>query len=236
MEVIASGPTVPDPSTYQDALDILERYRLMGQTPESIRKHLQAGVQGRVAETPKAGDAAFARVSNQIIGSNRLAALAAKHEAERLGYHSLLLSTFVEGEARQVARVAAALAKGIRRHADPLPPPACVIFGGETTVTVLGNGKGGRNQELALAAAVALQGTPDAALMALATDGSDGPTDSAGAIIDGGSFVQAQKLGLDPLAALADNDAYPLLEAIGAQMHIGSSGTNVNDLVVILVR
>jgi glycerate 2-kinase len=236
LDVIASGPTVPDSTTYQDAWEILKRYRLTEQTPASIRAHLETGGRGLTPETPKAGDPAFVRVSNQIIGSNRLAALAAQQAAEHLGYRSMLLSTFVEGEARQVARVAAALAKGIRYHGDPFPPPACLIFGGETTVTLKGTGKGGRNQELALAAAVALQGIPSTALMALATDGSDGPTDSAGAIIDGETIALARRLGLDPIAALANNDAYPLLEAAGAQMHTGPTGTNVNDLVVILVR
>ncbi len=236
LDVIASGPTVPDPTTYQDAWEILERYGLLKGTPVSIRDHLQAGIHGQAPETPKPGDSLFARVSNQVIGSNRLAALAARQEAERMGYHSCLLSTFVEGEAREVARFAAALARGTRCDGDPFPPPACLIFGGETTVTLKGNGKGGRNQELALAAAIAVQDTPGVALMALATDGTDGPTDSAGAIIDSGTIALARRLGLDPHAALANNDAYPFLEATGAQMHLGPTGTNVNDLVIILVK
>lgn len=234
LEVIASGPTVPDPTTYRDAWDILERYRLVEQTPAAIRAHLQAGLDGAQSETPKPGDPLFTRTAWQIVGSNRQAALAAKAEAERLGYRSLLLTTCLEGEARQMGRLAAALAKSILLHGDPLPPPACLILGGETTVTVRGGGRGGRNQEIALAAALALDGLDGAAVMALATDGSDGPTDAAGAIVDGRTIAAARALGLDARAALEENDAYPFLDRVGALLRTGPTGTNVNDLLVVI--
>ncbi|MCP4536125.1 MAG: glycerate kinase [Chloroflexi bacterium] len=221
LDVIASGPTVPDPTTVADAEAVLERY----------------GIKDRVSfhETPKPGDPAFERMQHVIIGSNRLAAVAAMKKARRLGFNTLLLSTYVEGEARETARVAAALAKGIRAHGDPLSPPACLVWGGETTVTMHGDGKGGRNQELALAAAMALDGWPGVLVMALATDGSDGPTDAAGATITGETVTRAKALGLDPQAALDTNDSYAFFDASGDLIRTGPTGTNVNDLLFILV-
>jgi hydroxypyruvate reductase len=223
LDVIASGPTVPDSTTVADAQAVLERYgiRLLGG--------------GVFQETPKPGDPAFERVQHVIVGSNRLAALAAAEQARQLGFHALLLSTYVEGEAREVARVAAALAKGVRAHGDPLPPPACLVWGGETTVTVRGHGTGGRNQELALAAALALDGWPGVLVMALATDGTDGPTDAAGAIVTGETVARAQALGLDPRAALEANDSHSFFDALGDLIRTGPTGTNVNDLLLLLV-
>ncbi|MBN2393059.1 MAG: glycerate kinase [Anaerolineae bacterium] len=235
LDVIASGPTAPDPTTYTAAQAILARYDLVEQMPPSVLMHLEKGASGRLAETPKPGDSVFANVTNIIIGSNRVAALAAVAEAERLGYNTLLLTTFMEGEAREVAKVTAVLAKGIRAHGDPVKCPACLVWGGETTVTVRGKGKGGRNQELGLAAALALAGLPDVGLLTLATDGTDGPTDAAGAIIDGRTVEIARECGWDPVATLADNNAYPLLDAVGALLHTGPTGTNVNDIAVLLV-
>lgn len=235
LDAIASGPTVPDPTTFADAWAILERYGLAEAAPPAIRERLQAGVRGEIPETLKPGDPLFENVTTTLIGSNRLAALAAKEAAEGLGYRSLILSTFVEGEAREIGKLAAALARGVARHGDPFPAPVCLVMGGETTVTVRGGGRGGRNQELALSAAIALDGLPGAAVMALATDGTDGPTDSGGAVVDGTTIARARSLGLDPQAALANNDAYPFLEQTGSQLKIGPTGTNVNDLIVIVV-
>jgi len=235
LDVIASGPTVPDPTTYAEAWRVLEHYDVVAEVPEPVRAHLQAGMNGNRTETPKPGATTFANVHNCIVGSNRQAAQAAVQRAETLGYSALLLTTFVEGEAREVAKVAAALVKGMRFHGDPLPPPACLVWGGETTVTVTGKGKGGRNQELALAAALALEGLDGFTLMALATDGTDGPTDAGGAIVDGTTVAQARALGLEPEQALRNNDAYPLLAAVDALLLTGPTGTNVNDLLVILV-
>jgi hydroxypyruvate reductase len=224
LAVIASGPTVPDPTTVVDAQAVLERYGIW------------AGRAVPFQETPKPGDPAFERVQHVIVGSNRLAAVAAVEQARQLGFGALLLSTYVEGEAREVARVAAALAKGMRGHGDPLSPPACLVWGGETTVTIRGEGKGGRNQELALASALALDGWPGVLVMALATDGTDGPTDAAGAVATGETVARAQALGLDPQAALDANDSYPFFDALGDLILTGPTGTNVNDLLFVLVE
>ena len=237
LEVIASGPTVPDPTTVEDARAILARYGLdrgsgvfdHGANERSVQRAWD------FVETPKPGDEVFERVHHVLIGSNRLAAAATAAEAHQLGYNTLLLSTYVEGEAREVARVAAGLAKGVRVHGDPISPPACLIWGGETTVTVRGKGRGGRNQELALAAALALDGWPEVLLMALATDGTDGPTDAAGAIATGETVAQARTLGLDPLAALDSNDSYTFFDTLGDLIRTGPTGTNVNDLLFLLV-
>ena len=189
-----------------------------------------------MADTPKPGDGLFERVQNVIVGSNRQAAQAAVTRAEQLGFNALLLSTFVEGEARQVARVAAALAKEIVRYDQPVKKPACLVWGGETTVTVHGHGKGGRNQELALAAAIALDGWDGVLVEALGTDGTDGPTDAAGAIVTGETVARARALGLDAAARLADNDAYHFFAPLGDLVVTGPTGTNVNDLLFILVE
>ena len=226
LDVIASGPTVPDPTTVADARAVLERY--------GIYRGEEALLEEIFQETPKPGDPVFERVQHVVVGSNRLAALAAVEKARQLGLNALLLSTYVEGEAREVAKVAAALAKGMRIHGDPLSPPACLVWGGETTVTIHGTGKGGRNQELALAAALALDGWPGMLVMALATDGTDGPTDAAGAVVSGETVARARSLGLDPRAALADNDSYPFFDALGDLLRTGPTGTNVNDLLFVL--
>jgi hydroxypyruvate reductase len=236
LDVIASGPTAPDPSTFDDAWDVLARRNLLQAAPPSVLARLRAGKSGDVPETPKAGDPIFSQVVNTVIGSNRQAALAAVQAARDYGYNTLLLTTFLEGEAREVGLMLAGLAKGIRIHGDPLATPACLVLGGETTVTVRGKGRGGRNQELALAAALALDGLPGVALMSLATDGTDGPTDAAGGLVDGSTLQRARHAGFDPLNELQANNAYPLLQAAGALMQTGPTGTNVNDLVVILVR
>ncbi len=221
LDVIASGPTVPDSTTMADAQAVLRRYEIS--EPPFLR------------ETPRPGDPIFDRAQNVVVGSNRLAALAAVESARELGLNALLLSTYVEGEAREVGRVAAALAKGICADGDPLPPPACLVWGGETTVTVRGEGMGGRNQELALSAAVALDGWRDVLIMALATDGADGPTDAAGAIITGETLARARERGLDAWTALEANDSYRFFDELGDSIRTGPTGTNVNDLLFVLV-
>jgi glycerate 2-kinase len=223
LDVIASGPTVPDPTTTADAQEILDRYSIWPGRPVPFQ------------ETPKPGDAVFEQVHHVIVGSNRQAAVAALERACQFGFNGLLLSTYVEGEAREVARVAAALAKGVRSYGDPVPAPACLVWGGETTVTIQGEGKGGRNQELALAAALALEGWPGVMLVPLATDGTDGPTDAAGALVTGETVARARALGLDPLAALMANDSYAFFDELGDLIRTGPTGTNVNDLLFLLV-
>ncbi|RPI48222.1 MAG: glycerate kinase, partial [Chloroflexi bacterium] len=235
LDVIASGPTSPDATTFADAWAVVERYGLVERLPRAVVAHLRAGLEGGPAETLKPGEALFQRVQNVIVGSNRLAAEAAVEAARRLGFNALLLSTFVEGEAREVGRVAAALAREVVTHGRPVPRPACLVWGGETTVTVRGQGKGGRNQELALAAALALEDLPGVVLLALGTDGIDGPTDAAGAVAGGLTVARARALGLDPRAYLANNDAYSFFDALGDLLRTGPTGTNVNDLLFIWV-
>jgi hydroxypyruvate reductase len=204
------------------------------EVPARIAKHLRAGLDRSAPETPKPGAAAFARVHNLIVGSNAIAAQAAQAEAEAMGCHALLLSTFVEGEAREIAKFFAAIAKSLTVEGWPLARPACVIAGGETTVTVRGDGKGGRNQELALAAAIALDGWEGVTLVALATDGTDGPTDAAGAIVDGTTVARAQALGLSASAHLQRNDAYTFFDRLGDLIRTGPTNTHVNDLTFVL--
>ncbi len=228
LDVIASGPTVPDPTRVADAREVLERYE-SEETRASLKNRASA-----LQETPKEGDPAFEQVRNVVVGSNRLAALAAVEKARSLGLEALLLGTYLEGEAREVAKAAAALAKGMQAQGDPLSPPACLVWGGETTVTIRGKGKGGRNQELALSAALALDGWEDVLMMALATDGTDGPTDAAGAVITGETLARARELGLDARSALEDNDSYHFFDALGDLIRTGPTGTNVNDLLFVL--
>jgi glycerate 2-kinase len=233
LDVIASGPTVPDPTTFADAWAVQERYGLTRRLPVAVCDHLQAGLEGTLPDTPKPGATLFDRVQTVVVGSNRLAAEAAAEAAQAHGLNALLLSTFIEGEAREVARVAAALVKELVTHDRPVPRPACLVWGGETTVNVRGQGLGGRNQELALAAAVAMEGLPEVVLVALGTDGTDGPTDAAGAVATGDTVARAHSLGLDPVAHLADNDAYPFFDALGDLIRTGPTGTNVNDLLFL---
>jgi glycerate 2-kinase len=233
LDTIASGPLVPDSTTFADAMAVLERYDLVERVPGVVRERFQAGRDGRLPDTPKPGDPLFKRVQNFIVGSNRQAAEAALGAARDRGLNALLLSTFVEGEARHVARVAAGLAKELVAYDRPVARPACLVWGGETTVTVRGKGKGGRNQELALAAALALEGLPGVVLVALGTDGTDGPTDAAGAVATGETVARARALGLNPLAYLEDNNAYPFFDALGDLIRTGPTGTNVNDLLFL---
>jgi glycerate 2-kinase len=233
LDAIASGPLSPDPTTFDDAWQLLARYDLLEQVPAAVRRRLQAGRQGDVPETPKPGSAHFARVQTVIVASNRLAAEAAVEAARQRRLNALLLSTFVEGEAREVARVAAALLRELVHYGRPVPRPACLVWGGETTVTVRGEGEGGRNQELALAAALAMEGLPDVVLVALGTDGTDGPTDAAGAVATGQTLARARQQGLDARLHLQSNDAYPFFDALNDLIRTGPTGTNVNDLLFL---
>jgi glycerate 2-kinase len=233
LDVIASGPLSPDPTTFADAWEVLARYGLLERVPDAVRTRLKAGCDGEIGETPKPGDALFDRIQTTIVGSNRLAAQAAVEEGLNQGLNALLLSTYVEGEAREVARVASALAKELVHHNRPVARPACLVWGGETTVTVRGDGTGGRNQELALAAALALDGWPDVILVALGTDGTDGPTDAAGAVATGETISRAASKGLNARLHLEQNNAYPFFDALHDLIRTGPTGTNVNDLLFI---
>ncbi|MBN1148720.1 MAG: glycerate kinase [Anaerolineales bacterium] len=233
LDVIASGPTVPDRSYFSDAYRALQRYHLLEQAPPAIVEHLQRGMSGDVLETPKPGEAIFQGVQNVVIGSNLLAAQAALETARRQGFQTLLLTTYLQGEARQAGRALGAIARQIASTGQPLARPACLAAGGETTVTLSGEGLGGRNQELALGAASDLAGLPDIALVSLATDGGDGPTDAAGAIVTGQTLERARRAGLSPEDHLARNDAYHFFESLGDLLKTGPTRTNVNDLTFI---
>lgn len=235
LDAIASGPTVPDPRTYADALAILDKYRIRQGIPSSIRTHLEAGAAGRIPETPKPDDPLFRRVRSVMVASNIQALEAAKAEAHRLGFQAMVLSSFIEGETREIARMHAALALEVRASGNPLTPPVCLITGGETTVTLKGTGKGGRNQEFALAAALDIAGLPDVVVLSAGTDGTDGPTDAAGALADGDTVSRAIGLGLAPRVALDGNDAYPFFQRLGDLVMTGPTRTNVMDVRLVLV-
>ncbi len=235
LDVIASGPTVPDSSTFGDCLEIVERYGIRSSLPGAVLDHLEAGAAGRVPETPKRSDPCFRNVRNVIVAGNRAAVEAGAEAAADLGYRSLILSTMVDGEAREVARVLAAVAKEVRKHRRPSEPPACILAGGETTVTLRGKGKGGRNQELALAAALSLDGWKGVGLLSGGTDGTDGPTDAAGAWVDGTTLPRARESGLDARRHLAENNAYPFFARLDDLLVTGPTLTNVMDLQLIMV-
>ncbi|MFC1923154.1 glycerate kinase [Chloroflexota bacterium] len=208
LEVIASGPTVPDPSTFKDALSILERYQISDLIPLSIIDHLNQGRDGMVSETPKPGEQTFSRVNNLIVGSNKTATDAALLQAQLEGFNSSVLSNYIQGEASQVGKVFAAILHQMADANQPLPRPACLIVGGETTVSMHGDGLGGRNQEIALSAVRELAGLFDVALITLATDGGDGPTEAAGAVVTGDTFQRAKNQNMDPHTFLVNNNAY----------------------------
>ena len=234
LEVIASGPTVPDPSTFNDALSILERYQINDQIPLSIIDHLNLGKDGKVGETPKPGEPIFSRVNNLIVGSNRTATHAALQQAQLEGFNSSVLSNYIQGEASQVGKVYAAILHQMADADQPLPRPACIVVGGETTVTMQGDGFGGRNQEIALSAVRDLAGLNDIALITLATDGGDGPTEAAGAVVTGETYQRAQVQKMDPHTFLANNNAYNFFKPLDDLLITGPTQTNVNDLAFLL--
>ncbi|MCJ7629984.1 MAG: hypothetical protein MUO50_16535, partial [Longimicrobiales bacterium] len=225
----------PDPSTYYDCLRILTRYNLGEVIPQPALRHLEAGARGEIPETPKARDPAFRNTQNVVVGSNALAVKAAREKAAALGYNSLILSSFVEGETREVARVHAAIAKEILRTGNPVPRPACIISGGETTVTVRGGGKGGRNQEFALAAALQIENLHEVLVLSGGTDGTDGPTDAAGAMADGETVDRGRSRGLDAEEHLARNDSYNFFQPLEDLLMTGPTLTNVMDLRLVMV-
>lgn len=236
LDVIASGLTAPDPTTFHDALHVLERYAPTPNVPPAVLDRLRAGAGGQVEETPKPDDPLFARVENVIVANNVIAVEAGASEARELGLHTLIMSTYIEGEASEVGLVLAGVAKEIATYGRPVVRPGCVLFGGETTVTVRGSGTGGRNTELALGAAAGIRGMGPGVLVAsLATDGGDGTSPSAGAIIDGTTIARGEALGLNHQAALANNDSYTYLSTLGDALMLGPTGTNVNDVMAVFV-
>jgi glycerate-2-kinase len=226
---VASGPTVPDPTTFAMAREVMERHGIWENVPSAVRRTIQAGVSGAVGETPKPGGASFANVHNVLLGSNKVACTAAKASLEGAGYRVRFFLESVTGEAREVGKRLADLVRS-----GPGDGAWAAVAGGETTVTVRGPGKGGRNQELALSAAMALRDTSRTTVLSFATDGIDGTTDAAGAIADSTTYERARNRGLDPERFLEANDSYAFFEALGGLVVTGPTGTNVNDVTIVL--
>jgi glycerate 2-kinase len=235
LDVIGSGPTVPDPSTFGEAWEILKKYDLFNEISPSIQKYLQLGKEGKREETPKPGEVVFEKIYNSLIGSNILALRAAEKEASSLGFNTLILSSSIVGETREAARFHSAIAKEVISSGNPIPKPACILSGGETTVTIKGNGLGGRNQEFALTGAIEIVGIEKVVLLSGGTDGTDGPTDATGAVADHTSVHRAKSMGLDPKAHLENNDAYPFFQKLGDLLITGPTHTNVMDVRILLV-
>lgn len=237
LDAIASGPTVPDTSTFTDALSILGKYQLAEKVPASILMHLQKGEAGEIPETPKPGSPIFDHTYNVLVGNNRMAVDAAADVARQLGYQAHIVSTTLAGEARQVAAEHGAMARKVITTGKPIPAPACLISAGETTVTLTeGHGKGGRNQEFALAAALQIEDLPGLSLLSAGTDGTDGPTDAAGAIVDGTSIRRAKAAGLNANRYLENHDAYTFFKRLDDLLITGPTNTNVMDLNILLIE
>jgi len=235
LSTIASGPTFPDRSTFEEAADILKRYRIWTHIPAAARGVISQGCRGRIPETPKPGSPVFEMTRHLIVSDNRKSVEAAEKQAQSLGFNSLVLTTSLEGEAREIAKVFGAMAREIHRTGRPVARPACILAGGELTVTVRGKGRGGRAQEFVLATAEQISGVPNATVVGFGTDGKDGPTEAAGAAADGTTFDRSRNHGMDPIKALADNDSFPVLRKLGDLILTGPTGTNVNDLYLLLL-
>ena len=235
LNVIASGPAVPDTSTFADTRQVLEKYDIWDRVPAAVQSRIDQGLKGDIEDTPKAGDAVFQRCFSELVGTNIQALKAGSLKALELGYRTLILTSTVEGEAREVVKVLTAIAKEVRGSGNPLSAPACILCGGETTVTIRGDGKGGRNQEFALASALAIDGMENVVVLAGGTDGNDGPTNAAGAIADGSTLARARAKDLDPLYYLRRNDSYHFFQALEDLVITGPTRTNVMDVYLILV-
>jgi len=234
IRTIASGPAAADRTTFADCLAIVESFGVAARMPAAVMDHLRQGALGKTPETPKAHHAAFATTWHQLIGTNFQALAAAREKAVQLGYNPVILSSLVEGRAEDLAGFLSAMARQVPTG-HPAPAPACILSGGETTVVVKGSGRGGRNQHLALAAALRIDGQGPITVLSAGTDGTDGPTDAAGAIADAATVQRAAALGLDPQAFLADNDAYRFFKSLDDLVITGPTLTNVMDIQVVLV-
>ncbi len=235
LESIASGPTVPDSTTFADAHEVLHRYDLWETAAESVRTVISDGEKGLIEENPKTGDACFKRVHSVVLGNCRFAALAALDCLQSKGLNSLLLTSSLEGEAKTAGTMLSSIAKEIAASGNPAAKPAGIVLGGETVVTVRGRGSGGRNQELALSAAFGLQGIGGTVVASVSTDGVDGPTDAAGALVDGATVTRAEHSDLEPEKFLADNDSHGFFSKLGDLIITGPTGTNINDISLIIV-
>lgn len=234
LDIVASGPTVPDSSTFEDFNDIVERYHIT--LLPSISRLLEDGLNGLVEETLKAGDPVFDICYNKLIGTNCIALDAAAKKASEMGYNTLLLSSYITGESKEIAKVFSALGRNELLHGRPMSRPACILAGGEATVTVKNGGKGGRCQEMALSFAIEVEGLENVLFLAAGTDGIDGPTDAAGAFADGNSVEKASMLGMDAREMLDAHDSYDFFNSIGDLHKIGQTGTNVMDIYILLVE
>jgi len=235
LDFIASGPTVPDTTTFSDAVGVLKHHGLWNTIPNSVRKVLTDGEKGVIPETPKPGDKVFKKVHNIVVGDNFTASHAAYTNFRKAGLNSLLLTSTLEGEARDVGTALASIAKEIVSSRNPVAKPAGIVAGGETTVTVVGKGKGGRNQEIALGAALKISDMDGVIVASVSTDGVDGPTDAAGAMVDGKTLQRSHDLGLNPRESLANNDSYTFFSQLGDLVFTGPTGTNVCDVAVVVV-
>jgi len=232
--MIASGPTVPDTTTFKDALEIMGKYHLDNSQNKKIIFHFKSGSKGVIPETLKENDPRFQKVQNVIVGNNYLAALAGKKKAEQLGFYCQLIPEQFIGDSVEVAEKIVRIIHDF--NSNPYAKkPCCLIAGGEATVKVKGSGKGGRNQEVALRCAMEIEGLDNVCIATLATDGEDGPTDAAGAIVTGKSIAEARNKGIDPKLYLENNDSYNYFKKIGGLIHTGATGTNVNDLNFIFI-
>lgn len=235
LSMIASGPTVADPTTYQDAMDILIKYSITQSIDESILDHFISGIKGIIPETLKESDPRLTQVNNIIVGNNLTAIVAAKEIAEKIGYHCEIITSPLVGNTYDVGNRIAEIARAKKCKTNEINLPLCVIGGGESTVNIKGRGLGGRNQEVALYSAVQIDGIEDVCVATLATDGEDGPTDAAGAIITGKTIKSAKTLGVDATRYLSNNDSYNFFVRVGGLIKTGSTGTNVNDLNFIFI-
>ncbi len=233
IDSIASGPTAPDPTTYHDVEIVLKKYDLWFQIPKKARRIITRGLSGSIPETPKQKDKVFRRVQNVIVGNNRASCLAAASAMTKAGYRTQVLSIQITGEAREVGRIFGSIVRDIRDNSLPFAPPAALIAGGETTVTVRGKGKGGRNQELALAAAVKISGSYGVVIGSFATDGIEGWTNAAGAVADGSTITRGLRLRMDPKEFLINNDSYRYFSKLKDLVITGPTGTNVNDIAIL---
>ena len=237
LDSIASGPCVPDSMTFADCQAIFEKYEIEAEIPDRVRTYIDKGLAAEVPETPKAGEKVFAKTQNVVVANNYNALVKAKQKAEELGYHTLILSSRIEGETSEVAYNHVAIAAEIDLHDHPVSKPACILTGGETTVTLKGEGKGGRNQEFALAAAMKLGGLKrHCVVFSAGTDGTDGPTDAAGALADNTTLERAVDMGLDPGHYLKNNDSYHFFDRLGDLYKTGPTNTNVMDIRIVIVE
>ena len=236
---IGSGPTAPDPTTFRDALTVLELYGLISTAPVAVVDLLRRGASGLVEETLKPGSPDSSRVTNAVIARNLDVLESVEARLRSMGFNTLVLTSMLQGESREVGKMLASLTAEVKRSGRPVAPPAAIILGGETSVTVRGKGRGGRNQELALSWVIETKrlglSERDSIMVALATDGVDGPTDAAGAAVTPGTFDELVKAGYNPLRALAENDSYSALELTGSLIKTGLTGTNLNNVIVVLV-